>query len=185
MEAEELAHIRQRVEEQVRERMPGAPIERVEVLQYGDAPEIEPGQLLVRVVIDTPGEREERERAFERFHDEHREALHELRRHLDKLKTSVILMFVDSGEPAENEPRHVIKLGGGPGALLGAGTALTPVMARLGPDDLETLDTLITAGIATSRAEGVRWALARIRERPAYAQLREHARQIEDLRSQF
>src|SRR6202008_4932385 len=52
------------------------------------------------------------------------------------------------------------------------GADLTPVMARLGPMDLETLDTLITAGIASNRADAVRWALARIRERPAYEQLR-------------
>ena len=43
--------------------------------------------------------------------------------------------------------------------------------------DLATLDTLITAGIAASRAEGARWALARIREQPAYAQLSERARE--------
>jgi hypothetical protein len=58
-------------------------------------------------------------------------------------------------------------------------------MARLGREDLETLDTLITAGIAACRAEGVRWALARIRERPAYEQLRARAREIEDLKAQF
>ena len=40
-------------------------------------------------------------------------------------------------------------------------------MARLRPVDLETLDALITAGIVANRAEGLRWALARIRERPA------------------
>ena len=65
------------------------------------------------------------------------------------------------------------------------GGELTPVMARLGPVDLETLDALITAGIAASRAEAVRWALARIRERPAYAQLRERAREIERLKTEF
>jgi hypothetical protein len=62
---------------------------------------------------------------------------------------------------------------------------LTPVMARLGPADLETLDTLITAGFAANRAQAVRWALARIRERPAYAELRERAKEIESLKSQF
>jgi hypothetical protein len=62
---------------------------------------------------------------------------------------------------------------------------LTPVMARLAPTDLQTLDTLITTGIAANRADAVRWALARIRERPAYAELRERARQIEDLKTQF
>ncbi len=48
-----------------------------------------------------------------------------------------------------------------------------------------TLDALITAGIAANRAEAVRWALARIRERPAYAQLRERAREIERLKTEF
>ena len=58
-------------------------------------------------------------------------------------------------------------------------------MARLAAEDLETLDMLITAGIASSRAEAVRWALARIRERPAYEQLRARTREIEELKSQF
>ena len=68
-------------------------------------------------------------------------------------------------------------------SLAGPGTgesAIVPVMARLGPADLETVDTLITAGIAANRADAVRWALARIRERPAYAKLRERAREIEE-----
>jgi hypothetical protein len=59
-------------------------------------------------------------------------------------------------------PRMV--LGGRPCGSLEAraaeGGELTPVMARLGPVDLETLDALITAGIAASRAGAVRWALA-------------------------
>lgn len=58
-------------------------------------------------------------------------------------------------------------------------------MARLGPADLETVDTLITAGIAANLAEAVRWALARIRERPAYTRLRARAREIEELKAQF
>ena len=63
--------------------------------------------------------------------------------------------------------------------------AVVTTLARLGAGDLETLDLLITAGIASSRAEGVRWALARLRERPAYEQLRARTREIEDLKSQF
>ena len=62
---------------------------------------------------------------------------------------------------------------------------LTPVMARLGAADLEIVDTLISAGIAANRAEAIRWALARISQRPAYAQLRERTREIEKLKSQF
>jgi hypothetical protein len=40
-------------------------------------------------------------------------------------------------------------------------------------------------GWLRNRAEAVRWALARIRERPAYAQLRERAREIERLKTEF
>ena len=46
-------------------------------------------------------------------------------------------------------------------------------MVRLKAPELDIVDTLITAGIANSRAEAIRWALARISERPAYAQLRQ------------
>jgi Arc/MetJ-type ribon-helix-helix transcriptional regulator len=61
----------------------------------------------------------------------------------------------------------------------------TPVMARLGPAELEIVDTQIGAGIAPNRAEAIRWSLARISERPACAQLRERTGEIERLKSEF
>jgi hypothetical protein len=51
--------------------------------------------------------------------------------------------------------------------------------------DLGTLDILITAGIAANRAEALRWALARIRERPAYAKLSQRARALDELKAKF
>ena len=183
MEEAELARIREQFAQKVRERFPGAPIERVEVLQYGDQPEIEPGQLLARVIIETPDDEPERRQAFDAFHDEHREALHELRSELDRLPTRVTLQFTTGADSGRGKP--VIQLGQGPAGPGGGGPGLTPVMARLGQEDLETLDMLITVGIASSRAEAVRWALARIRERPAFEQLRAHTREIETLKSQF
>lgn len=197
MEQTEVERLRQQFDDGVRRRFPDAPIERIEVLQYGDDPGIEPGQLLGRIVIQAPGEggadegedhKERRGRWLEQFHDAHRAAIRELRRELDRLPTAAVVEFVVAGEPAEGGrqgPR--LRLGAGPrGAIGGGGEGpFTPVMARLGQDDLETLDTLITAGIASSRAEAVRWALARIRERPAYEELRTHTRQIEELKAQF
>jgi hypothetical protein len=182
----ELERIREQFDREVRTHLPDVPIERVEVLQYGQDPEVEPGQLLARVVFDTRGDREDRERAFEALHDERREAFHELRRELNKLAVPVMLQFVAGGEHVPGEPQQMLKLGQarGPMGVVDA-PGLTPVMARLGADDLQTLDTLITAGIASSRAEAVRWALARIRERPAYEQLRARTREIEDLKAQF
>jgi hypothetical protein len=55
------------------------------------------------------------------------------------------------------------------------------VMTRLGPADLATVDTLITAGIASSRAEVLRWAVGRIRENPVYAQIQDRVREINEL----
>jgi hypothetical protein len=43
------------------------------------------------------------------------------------------------------------------------------VHTRLGPADLATVDAVIAAGIAFSRAEVVRWAIGRIRENPGNA----------------
>ena len=185
MEQTELDRIRQQFAEAVRRRLPGAPIERIEVLQHGDDPEVEPGRLLARVVVAAPDDEEERKRVFDEFHAAHHEAFHELRKELNKLPVPVMLQFIAGGTPAEDSKGPIIQLlharGGGEGPAPG----FTPVMARLAAEDLETLDMLITAGIATSRAEGVRWALARIRERPAYEQLRARTREIEDLKSQF
>jgi hypothetical protein len=196
MEQTELDQIRQQFDQQVHSRFPEGAIRQAAVLQYGDALEVEPGQLLARVVFETPDDREGREQAFEALHHGHRAAFKELREELNKLPVPVLLQFVAGGEPGEGEPRGpIIQLLGrhfdtgiadGPYGPDGApGAALTPVMARLGAEDLETLDTLIAVGIATSRAEAVRWALARIRERPAYDQLRARTREIEELKSQF
>ncbi len=62
---------------------------------------------------------------------------------------------------------------------------LTPVMARLDPTDLETLDALIAAGCAPNRADAIRWALARVRERPAYRKLVDSVREIQSLRAEL
>ncbi len=186
MERAALDRLEEQFDRLVRERIPGAGVQRVAVLQYGDDPEIEPGELLARVYIEAGSGREARERAIRDFHGAHREGIHELRRDLDKLSEVGLLEFVAGGESGDDEGRGPgIRLARHRGALSDGDARLIPVMARLGPADLETVDTLITAGIAANRAEAVRWALARIRERPAYAQLQQRAHEIEELKAQF
>ncbi|MGH3171898.1 MAG: hypothetical protein ACRDN0_39325, partial [Trebonia sp.] len=128
------------------------------------------------------------DQALQAFEARHGPAIKKFRRDLSAQLPEVgRLEFRTSGD-AGHGPR--LALGGkSRGSLedraLESGGELTAVMTRLGPVDLETLDALITAGIASSRAEAVRWALARIRERPAYAQLQERAREIERLKTEF
>jgi len=198
MEQAELEQIRAQVSQAAQERFPGAPIEEVAVLQYGDDPEVEPGQIVVRIIVAGPDDPPERMRAFEAFHQERREAIHEFRRDLDRLPTPALFQLLVGGPPPGQAariedrgprimllPSRLAACGPGDAGPGPEGPGLTPVMARLGQEDLATLDTLITAGIASSRADAVRWALARIRERPAFDQLRAHAREIENLKSQF
>lgn len=184
MEPEELARLTEQFNELVRERFPDAPIQRVVILQYGDDPEIEPGQLLARIHLEAADDKPARELAIEEFHQAHRTAIHDLRRDLDRLPGIGLLEIIAGSEGEDLGPRIRLASRDYPPLTTGEGP-LVPVMARLGPADLETVDVLITAGIAANRADAVRWALARIRERPAYAQLQQRAREIEELKAQF
>ena len=186
MDETAISHLTQQVHDEADKRFPDV-IQQVEVLQYGDEPVIEPGELMVRVTIAAADGEEGREQSLHEFETAHGPAIKQFRRDLSAQLPEVgRLEFRTSGGPGHGPG---IMLGGGRRRSLDArameGGDLTPVMTRLGPVDLETLDALITAGIAGSRAEAVRWALARIRERPAYAQLRERAAEIERLKTEF
>jgi len=188
MERVALERVRQLVEDEVRGRFPGAAIQRVAVLQYGDDPVVEPGELVVRVMLateDSEDERAARKRVLDDFHNafdrEIEKFWDDLSQRLPEARTLEFLAGDGKSGP------H-LRLGRGPRSLEARGLTggdLTPVMARLGSADLETLDTLITAGIASNRADAVRWALARIRERPAYEQLRAKTREIDELKAHF
>jgi hypothetical protein len=186
MEQEVLEQVQQLLDENVRGRFPEGTIEQVRLLQYGDDPVVEPGQLVLRVVVAASTDEEDRKRIAHKFEGAFRQQVEQLWEVMQgKLPQATRieirigndqsgpLFFMRRGHQSALEARTL------------AGAELTPVMARLGPVDLETLDTLITAGIAGSRADAVRWVLARIRERPAYAQLRAKSAEIEELKSQF
>jgi hypothetical protein len=179
-----------RVEKHVRSFFPDGVINRVQVLEYGDDPEVEPGDIAVRVFFRRP-DRPEGEEAGEEivgsFEKANRECLKKLDDELPRFVAWVEFQ-PDSPGGAEEFRRHVLKLGRGGRAakpLDEASEELTPVMTRLGPADLATVDTLITAGIAGSRAEVLRWAVGRIRENPVYAQLQDRVREIRELKAQF
>ena len=179
-----------RVEKHVRSLFPDGVISRVQVLEYGDDPAVEPGDVAVRVFLsrpDQPGGGEADEEIVGSFEKANHERLKKLNDELPRVIAWVEFQ-ADSPDGAEKPPRHVLKIGRGGRAtkpLDEASEELTPVMTRLGPADLATVDTLITAGIAGSRAEVLRWAVGRIRENPAYAQLQDRVREISELKARF
>jgi hypothetical protein len=174
------------IEDEVKARFPGSPIERVVLLQYGDEPTVEPGEIIIRVLLASGTEEDERKQVLDDFHRAFGRELEKFRDELARKLPEVGRIEFLAGDG--NRGPHIVLGLPGRAALEGralSGGESTPVMARLGPTDLETLDTLITAGIAGSRADAVRWALARIRERPAYEQLRAKSQEIEELKAQF
>jgi hypothetical protein len=187
VDREAAAQVESRITEEVTKRFPDVPVKRVAVLQYGDDPAVEPGEVMVRIVLDVPEDKEAAKQAVDAFHRDHDEAFRKFREDVAaSLPEARLMEVLTDAEGRDLGPRMRLRLQVPEGEERPfAPGELTPVMARLGPADLETLDTLITSGIAPNRAEAVRWVLARIRERPAYGQLRERARAIEELKAQF
>jgi hypothetical protein len=201
--------IRQEIEDRARTLFPGS-VRRIEWLQHGDEPMIEPrnaasrlvlqpDELFPRLVLTEPtGPRKGRFRpgdALKRFRDVDgqppvRQFGRELSQRLPKVRHLGVFFEDVEGNPhpggliialdTEIDTRH--------GRLVGeldTGDNVTPVMVRLKAAELDIVDTLIAAGIANNRAEALRWALGRVSERPAYAQLRQHTRDIEALKTEL
>jgi hypothetical protein len=182
-----------RIEEQLRSALPAGAIERVQVLEYGDDPQVEPGQTAIRISISRAG-RPEGKRADEEILKAFKAANGAAVKHAVRDLPRFIqwIEFLPDRPSGASERSHGsaprIRIGGrGEGARTPDEMPgeLTPVMTRLGPADLATVDTLVTAGIANSRAEFLRWAVGRIREHPAYAQIQQRVHEIDELKAQF
>jgi hypothetical protein len=189
MDQAERDHIRHELEVEANELFPRW-IRQVELLEHDDAPVIEPGQLMARLVFADPV----------RSHQLHPDP-RKVAKHARTFKLMVgpgLNQFRDTLLERWPEIRYIEVMTeddrghrtGGNVRLVedggeGADGEYTHVMVRLKTAELDIVDTLIAAGIANNRAEAIRWALTRIRERPAYEQLREHTRDIERLKSEF
>jgi Arc/MetJ-type ribon-helix-helix transcriptional regulator len=164
--------IQQLIDDEAIGRFPADAVPRLALLRYGDHPVIEPGELYLRVILG-PGAV-----ARDAWVEEHFDRLEDLRaQRLPEVKGFMVTTAVP--DSAGRRPTGIMKMDGI--SLLDPeedeiARGFTPVMAQLGPADTKTLDTLITSGIAASRSECTRWALARVREQPAYAELSERAR---------
>jgi hypothetical protein len=183
VDQDEKERLERGAEEELNRQFGDGTVQKVEVLQYGDEPVIEPGQVMVRVILTPTGE--DQEETLHAFEKAHRAAIEDLGKKVAPKMPSIGRVEITL-PPQPGERGHpVISMSTGPPDRTAAGRNLTPVMARLDPRDVEVLDALITAGIVSNRADGVRWALTRIRERPAYTQLREHIGKIDELKAQL
>ena len=184
--------VAERIDTEVRSAFPDGAIAQVQVLEYGDDPVVEPGETGIRVLIaqpSEPGDEEGPGEALKAFHVANRAAVKKLRGDLPR-SIGWIEFRPDLPEDPARSHGPVLRLKiGEPGAREkmpdDGPEGLTPVMTRLGPADLAAVDTLITAGIANSRAEVLRWAVGRIRENPAYAKIQERVSEINQLKAQF
>jgi hypothetical protein len=190
MDQTEMDRIRHELETEANELFPGW-LRRVELLQRDEAPMIEPGQLMPRLVFKDPADRLQDPRpdprkvakAARTFKLAIGPGLNQFRDGLlerwPQIRYIEVMQEDDSGQRTAGNVRFVED---GREAVDGE---FTHVMVRLKTPELDIVDTLIAAGIAGNRAEAIRWALTRIRERPAYEQLREHTRDIERLKNEF
>jgi hypothetical protein len=142
------------------------------------------------VLLEADGP-EDYERSWKAFAGTHQAAIEEFPRYLaDEVHE---ILYVEFAFSDNTDTR-----GGHDGPRYGFPTAqrlsdyqewergeVTFVHAPMGPAGLETLDTLIMAGIADTRGEAARRVLDCIRERPAYEQLRERVRDAGRLRDDF
>jgi hypothetical protein len=190
MDQAEMDRIQHELETEANDLFPGW-IRRVELLEHDDTPMIEPGQLMPRLVFKDPAGRlqdphpdpRKVAKASRTFKMAIGPGLSQFRGNLQgrwpEIRYIEVIREDDSGQRTGGNVRLVED------GSEAADGEFTHVMVRLKTPELDIVDTLIAAGIANNRAEAIRWALTRIRERPAYEQLRQHTRDIKRLKSEF
>jgi hypothetical protein len=181
--------IEREIDDEVRTRFPGGAVRQVALLQYGDDPQIEPRDLWVRVLLDSDGP-QDYDRSWKAFAGTHQAAIEEFPRYLADKVHEIMNVEFRFGDAVAGCDRDGPQYGYPTGRRLSdyqdwERGAATFVRAPMGPAGLETLDTLIMAGIAGTRTEAIRWAMDRFRDHPAFERLRERVRDADTLRDEF
>jgi hypothetical protein len=188
MDRDVLDVIERDINEEVRVRFPGTAARQAVLLQYGDDPEIGPGDLWVRVLFDA-ARPDDWEPTLMAFRIANYTAIEQFAGYLaEKLPAIRLVEYTFSNNPVTRDghgPRLSNLVGERPSDIQEREHGEWPELTRLGPAGLETLDALIMAGTAVTRAEAIRWSLDRIRERPAYQRLRELKSEADTLRNEF
>jgi len=180
------------VAEQFRSAFTRGTFTQVDVLGYGDDPDVEPGETAIRAFVDRRGHPagtfEDDEVVIRAFEQAHHEVITWL--HRDGRLPGIAWIQVIPDTPERRAPGAV--LWGFPSMFLGLRSdvaddarGFASVRTNLGPADLATVDALIAAGVASTRAEALRWAIGRIRENPVYGRIQERVREIGELTAEL
>ena len=111
-----LDDIEREIDSEARERFPGGAVRQVVLLQYGDDPEIEPGDLWVRVLLAADGPADY-ERSMREFQHDHEAAMEQFADHM-ALKLREISQVEFTPERTVNRDGH------GPDTTWGSGPGL-------------------------------------------------------------
>ena len=160
----DLSNIQREVEAEARRLFPGA-VRRVEWLGHGDAPVIEPGEILPRFVLAEPAglHGTHVKQMIKGFQEAHKQALRQFRLELARQWPQIRHLGVTFEDDRGRRIGGMIQALDDEHRLQGHDRGI-PVTVRLEEAELETVDRLITTGVAASRAEALRWALGRVRE---------------------
>ena len=106
MERAEKDQVERVVNHELKERFGQGTIERAVLLQHGDDPAIEPGQLMVRVFVPAPGGPEDYEQVLAAWQDANRAGMEEIRRELSLRLPSARLLEFTFDDPDPATPRN-------------------------------------------------------------------------------
>ena len=119
------------IEQEIRGRFPEGTLDSVRVLQYGDDPAVEPGQVIVQLTV---AEAEGDEEPLDAFHQANRDAIQQLQRDIPERWPQANRFKIVSSRESEGRKRLMMLRVPTPDEPKDGD--LTPVMARLGPADL-------------------------------------------------
>src|ERR1700749_952138 len=132
-----VSQIRRQLEDEATRPFPAGLIRGVTVLQPGDAPDVEPRGMLVRVLLQADST-QPYDQQLDEFMFRSKAAMTEFRRYLARnVPEPAQLEFTLDETAGPRAPRTVLSLR--PSTAEDEAPGLTPVMARLRPADLETL----------------------------------------------
>jgi hypothetical protein len=105
VERAEKEQIERVINHEMNERFPAGAVQRAVLLEHGDDPAVQPGQLMVRVFIPAPDEPADYEQALAAWGDAHRAGMDNIRRELSLRLPAAQLLEFTFDDPGEATPR--------------------------------------------------------------------------------